>query len=416
MLSAILFIFYFILLLFALIALMKAKKIDISPTTTAFIYVYKVLFGCIYGYIFLKFYRGDDTWMYHRESLLQYQKLIHHPIDYLKDFLPYSQSQTFNYYIQDLEYWSITKLLAVFNIFSRGNYYINVLFFDFLAIIGLLLIYKLLYVFYLNKKKLLILVLFFLPVTTFWLSGIRTEALLLLSMSVILYYTYKWFTQRRKTVYFIYIIIGLIGCFILRAQSLLIFIPAFFCLILCWKTANKAIVYFSSVYIICVVLFFASMLISSENNLSIPIIKRQQEFFKLHGNTSFKLDSLQPSINSFIKILPQAFSNTFLRPFVWEAKGALQIVSALNIIFFWVLLLMILFFHEKKWKQILNNPLLLLLIFYGISQVILIGYVVPFPGAIVRYKAIPELFLFLIITIIFDFEHFRFSIMKSFGR
>ncbi len=413
MLPATLFIFYFITLLVALMALMKAKKIDISPITTTFIYAYKVLFGCIYGYIFLKFYRGDDTWMYHRESLLQYQKLFHHPIDFVKDFLPYSSSQTFNYYIQDLEYWSITKLLAIFNIFSRGNYYINVLFFDFIAMIGLLLIYKLIYSFFTNKKWLLIFVLFFLPVTTFWLSGIRTEALLLLSMSVALYYSHKWFNQRKKVSYLIYIMLGLIGCFILRAQSLLVFVPAFFCLTLCWKKENRSIYYFASVYIICICFFLGSILISSENNLSIPVIKRQQEFFKLHGNTSFNLDSLQPSINSFIKILPQSFSNTFLRPFVWEAKGALQIFSALDIILFWILLFIALFFHEKKWKQILNSPLLLLFIFYGISQIILIGYVVPFPGAIVRYKAIPELFLFLIIISVFDFEHFLSSIKKS---
>src|ERR1700722_14572292 len=96
MLSVILFIFYFIAIISILIALMRAKKIDISPSTTALIYAYKVLLGCLYGYIFLKFYRGDDTWMYHRESLLQYEKLIHHPIDFIEDFLPYPAFRSSN--------------------------------------------------------------------------------------------------------------------------------------------------------------------------------------------------------------------------------------------------------------------------------------------------------------------------------
>src|SRR5450432_3371191 len=89
MLPAILFIFYFLALLIALNVLLRKKQIDISFRTITFIYAYKVLLGCIYGYIFLKFYKGDDTWMYHRESLLQYQKLFHHPVDFIKDFLPF---------------------------------------------------------------------------------------------------------------------------------------------------------------------------------------------------------------------------------------------------------------------------------------------------------------------------------------
>jgi len=411
MLSAILFIFYFLLLLMALNALIKKKQINLSFRTITFIYAYKVLLGCIYGYIFLKFYRGDDTWMYHRESLLQYEKLIHHPMDFVKDFLPYSAfsaSHDFwegmQFYIQDLEFWTMSKLLALFDIFSRGNYYVNVLFFDFIAIIGLLLLYKLLFSFFQNKKIVLIAILFFLPLTTFWLSGIRAEGLLLLYIAIILYYSNKQFNNQRKNVYLIYILFGLVGCLILRAQLLIVLMPAFFCLTISWKNPKKAIYYFSAIYILCVAIFFGSLFISPQKNLSMPVIKRQQEFFRLHGNTSFKLDSLQPSPASFVKILPQAFSNTFLRPFIWEAKGFLQMLTALDIILFWILLLIIVFFHEKKWKETLRNPLILFLGFFSITQIILIGYIVPFPGAIVRYKSIAELFLFILIISLSDFN------------
>ena len=125
--SAILFIFYFIALLLALTVLVRKKQISLSFSTITFIYAYKVLLGCIYGYIFLKFYLGDDTWMYHRESLPQYQELFNHPAGFIKDFLPYSAFnashnfwQGMQFYIQDLEYWMMVKLLAIFNIFSRG--------------------------------------------------------------------------------------------------------------------------------------------------------------------------------------------------------------------------------------------------------------------------------------------------------
>jgi hypothetical protein len=132
----------------------------------------------------------------------------------------------------------------------------------------------------------------------------------------------------------------------------------------------------------------------------------------LHG-TSFRLDSLRPSVASFIKIAPQAFSNTFLRPFIWEEKGFLQFATALDIIFFWALLLISFFFHERDWRKIFQYPLLLLFIFFGISQIIFIGYIVPFPGAIVRYKSIPELFLFICLIFLYDPKRFTLFLTKA---
>jgi hypothetical protein len=42
------------------------------------------------------------------------------------------------------------------------------------------------------------------------------------------------------------------------------------------------------------------------------------------------------------------------------------------------------------------------MLFYGCTQIILIGYVVPFPGALVRYKSIPEVFLLLSFALLLD--------------
>src|ERR1700730_2563393 len=150
--SAFLFACYFILLSLALNWLVRRKYAGINTRMTIFIFSFKVLLGCLYGYIFLKYFGGDDTWMYHHDSITEYQKLVHHPDIFFKDFLPAASfvpahdfCEGLGLYIQDLEYWLMIKLLAVFNIFSRGNYYINVLFFDFLTCWGPLLLYQLMY-------------------------------------------------------------------------------------------------------------------------------------------------------------------------------------------------------------------------------------------------------------------------------
>jgi hypothetical protein len=81
---------------------------------------------------------------------------------------------------------------------------------------------------------------------------------------------------------------------------------------------------------------------------------------------------------------------------LWEAKGLLQIMTAVEILVCWLLVLLAIIKKEIHWKNDLNKPLLVFSLFFGIILYIFIGYTIPFPGAIVRYKAIPELLLLTI--------------------
>jgi hypothetical protein len=127
-------------------------------------------------------------------------------------------------------------------------------------------------------------------------------------------------------------------------------------------------------------------------------VDRQQSFFKLHG-TRFPLDSLQPTATSFARVLPQALSHTFVRPTLWEAKGALQLMTAVEIIVCWLLILLAIIKRDIHVKQTLQKPLILFCLAISLTLYIFIGYVIPFPGAIVRYKAIPELLLLTVAVI-----------------
>jgi hypothetical protein len=399
MLAVLAFFCYFLLFVLLIQRIFKRKRIEIGGRLAIFIFSFKVLLGCLYGYVFLKYYGGDDTWMFYRDSLTEYQKLIHQPGGFFKDFFPGSSFgpgvefwQGWRHYLEDLEYWLMLKMLAIFNIFSLGNYYIDALFFDFVVLWGPVLLFKLLLSFFSGKKNTLIVCLFFLPSVVFWSSGIRAEGLLVLFIGLILYYTYQWYLK--KGIWrFCWIFAGFSGFLIFRGQYLLAFLLPFFSWILTMRNSPKAFYGFVVSYLSVLLIFLGSLYISPEKNLSGPLISRQQEFLKLHGNTRFRLDSLKPSIPSFIKTAPQAFENAFLRPYLWEAKGPLQILSALETMGFWALVLLLLTYPENDWKKILLHPLLMVFLFYGASQILLIGYIVPFPGAIVRYKSIPELFL-----------------------
>ena len=397
--TILLFVFYFIILLLIVNRIIKKTQLDIGFGTITAMFSFKVLLGCLYGYVFLHYYGGDDTWTFFNDSIFEYQKMIHHPAQFFKDISPvddFNQADSFfqfvKQYLYDLEYWLMRKLLAVFNIFSRGNYYIDTLFFDFVLLWGPLLLFKLLRSYFPSKKTIIISILFFIPSVGFWLSGIRAEGLIFLFMVITIYYSAKCFNKPNLR-YLILTVIGIAGMLIFRGVFLLVFIPAFLSFVLTSMLNRKAFFIFIIVYIISVIIFFGSSLVSENNNLPASVVSRQQEFFQLHGKTVLQLDSLQPTFQSFLKISPQAFSNVFFHPFIWEAKGILQIISSLDVLMFWFLIIILLIFHEKNWRELLNKPVLILFLFYGFTLMLLIGFIVPFPGAIVRYKAIPELLL-----------------------
>jgi hypothetical protein len=191
---------------------------------------------------------------------------------------------------------------------------------------------------------------------------------------------------------------GMAGTLIMRDPVAMLLCPALLSVFLTVRYRVKAWKVWIPVYALGAILFFASAFISPEQNLPKMVADRQAEFFALKGNTVFELDRLQPEAGSFVRILPQAMVNVFFRPAPWEAKGPLQLVSAADMLLFWALVLFSCFRNRAAWRQRFSHPLLLFLLVFSASLYIFIGYTVPFPGAIVRYKIIPELFLYVWIT------------------
>ncbi|HLY71842.1 MAG TPA: hypothetical protein VKR53_19045, partial [Puia sp.] len=74
-----LFAIYFILLLLIINRVIKKKLPEIGYKKIAAAFSFKVFLGCLYGYIFLHYYHGDDTWWFFNDSLGEYQKMIHQP-------------------------------------------------------------------------------------------------------------------------------------------------------------------------------------------------------------------------------------------------------------------------------------------------------------------------------------------------
>lgn len=392
------FLFYCIVFIY-LIYRFTRKKTPVTFTELAAAFLFKVAMGCLYGYVYGHYYGGDDTWMYHTYSLEAWHELLHDPGAYFRKLGPANSfalsdgsfGDGLRIYLQSLENEGIIKPLSIANIFSRGNYYINVVFFNFILFWGHYWLFSLFVKDFPGKRKPLLLLIFFFPPLVFWLSGIRADGLILFFLALLLVHFRRWLYEHKKWSVLYCALAGL-GIFLFRNQVVLIVIPSLIAWYISVKFNRKPLITFLWVFGVGAVLFFATAWVSPGKNLPNMIVQRQQEFMALQG-TRFPLDSLQPSIASFARVLPQAVSHTFIRPYIWEAKGLLQLMTAVEIIVCWLLVLLAIIKKEMYWKSYFQKPLFVFSLFFGIILYIFIGYIIPFPGAIVRYKAIPELLL-----------------------
>ena len=83
---------FFIYLFSGTILLHLIIRRKIFPFTiyhTASIVFFKIFMGCLYGYLFLHFYKGDDTWKYFNESREATDLLLKHPGKFFREFWPF---------------------------------------------------------------------------------------------------------------------------------------------------------------------------------------------------------------------------------------------------------------------------------------------------------------------------------------
>lgn len=393
--------------------MIRSNVVSLTTGELALAFGAKVIFGCIYGYIFLRFYGGDDTWLLNQNASAEYERMVNQTrlfFDDLNPLLPFQRNEGFlagfRGLLMDWEYYLLTRPLALFHFISGGNYYINVTFFSFMTFWGHYWLFNLLLLQFPDRRRILFILIFLFPPALFWLSGMRGDGALFFFLSLLLMNFQLWIELRKRRSLYL-ALLGYVGVLIFRDPIALALLPGLVAWYLAVQNRERAVRYFVGCYGVAMLVFFGSTLVSANRNLPAIIIQKQQAFMALHGNTRFQLDSLQPNLGSFVRVLPQAAANTFVRPLPWEAKGPLQYMAAADILFFWLLVLYTIRYRNERWRELLRDNVMLILLFLGVSLYLFIGYTVPFPGAIVRYKIIPEVFLYCYLAMLANLRSFK---------
>src|SRR5687767_1015826 len=202
------------------------KNIDLTMNKPQLLagFAVKVLMGLLYGYIFLNFYNGDDTWKFLRQSLAETELLLNNPrVFFTNEFTPANALATgknigeaIAIYLNELQYVLLVKSMAIMNLVTHGNYYVNVILFNVIVFFGHYWLFKALAGLFPAKKQLYFLIIFFFLPAVFWLSGIRVDGLLFFFLSLLLYNLVKKDDSRFKR--WLLVLLGFRAVMICRPQ------------------------------------------------------------------------------------------------------------------------------------------------------------------------------------------------------
>ncbi|HRQ51700.1 MAG TPA: hypothetical protein PLR74_14235 [Agriterribacter sp.] len=289
----------------------------------------------------------------------------------------------------------LIKLLAIFNVFSGSNYYINVVFCNALSFFGLYLLYVTVRAYAPKNRLLLFGLIFFFPSCLFWNSGIDKDGLIVCFTGIFIYTVHYCITVRPTVWKVAVCIAGFMFIFLLRSVNALLLLPAVAAWWVAVKYPVRPYVPFLVSYSLAVLFFFLSVHLSPAFNLPLKLAEKQHQFLALQANTVLPLTSLQPTVKSYAAVLPEAANHVFLRPYITEIKSPFHLMAFVEIVCILLVLLLAAVSAGKQIFHYLTQPFFLFFIVVAVSGLLLIGYTVPFPGAIVRYKSLYIVFLLI---------------------
>jgi hypothetical protein len=386
------------------------KKSGLSNAQLIILFLLKVMAGIFYGWIGI--YYGQfaymyDTWGYHYLSVDEYKLLFSDPSDFFSTLFQSGYENKYggflaseNSWWNDLKSNMFIKFLSLLNVFSFGNYYVNVIFYSFITFCGPVAVFRVFNDVFPGRKIQLMIAAFLIPSFAYWTSGIHKDGLVFMSISLIVYHTYFTLKDKRFGLRRILpLIISIIILLSFRNFLLLILVPAMFAWLLANRYPHRTAVIFISTYLLGAILFFSTRYISPALDFPQAVINKQKAFTVLQGNSGIETKILEPTPLSFIKNFPHAFSATTLRPHPGDVKHILSMAAAIETTLLLFLFVLFIFWRNKGEAPI---PFTWFYIFFAFSLLITIGYTVNFLGAIVRYRSIIIPFLMIPVICLID--------------
>ncbi len=416
-------IYFFFLYLFFLIGSSKYRKEPLYKKYFVRSFLFRILGGLSFALIYLFYYDGGDTINYFIDSKMITEILYDHPLDGLVLIFS-NQTITRAVYPQyvgvmvfpgDPSALIVSKMAALFNVVTFNSFLCDTILFSLFGFWGSWRLFLTMARIYPTITRQIGTACLFIPSVFFWGSGIMKDTLCIALICYIVSITLEITVFKERSPWKIIMLV--IYCYLLIGIKIYIFmcltIPILILVILSLTKRIKSLAWKIIVYPILIPIGFAIgyyvIDVVSEDNAKYDLDKIEQtskitrfyidKMTKKTDGSSYDIGNVEFTITNIPLLFTRSFIVTFYRPYLWEIRNPLMILSSLEGIFFMYLSYSLIKVLFKSKKKMVFTPFVIFCIIFVVIFSFIVGVTSANFGTLARYK-IPLLPFFVIVIYI----------------
>ncbi len=393
----------------------------------------RFLFAFIYAAVIQFYYGYGDTSLYYQALTDMRNAMVNDPEAWKEIFLNlklssngtlypyfmYDNGAFTHYYMMNLSNYMVPRFALPFS-FVFSNSYLAICFcLSMFSFAGCWRVFKMFTEMYPHLHKKFAIAILFLPSVLFWGGSLLKDSICLGAMGFALYAIYNIVIKKRKiTSSLIILIFSFFLIYNIKPYIILCMVPA----LLLWfflqfrsripdktlRTIAGFLFTFISVGVGIVALQSLTQSEMTSQYSSEKILKTVQGVQGSFGmntegaGSSFSVGSASSSVAATVALFPLGVIATLFRPFPWEARNPLMIISALEgLLFFYLTFLAFKKIGFRKFFSIAgSDSVIVFCLVYSILFAGIVGVTTTNFGALVRYKipAVP-FYLFMLFLV-----------------
>jgi hypothetical protein len=371
----------------------------------------KVLGAIMVGVIYQFYYKGGDTFTYFTNGSRHiWEAFLHDPAIGIKlifagrEYDPETYLYARRIYTYgDIPSYFVVRVSAVFGLLTFHTYSAVAVLFALMSFTGVWALYSVFYKIKPHMHYELAIACLFIPSVFFWGSGILKDSLTLGAVGWMTWGIYRIFVEKKNVVASgLLVLVGFYIVYIVKIYILLCFLPA----AMLWismqylKSIHNIVIRWAIAPMILMVAagggYYAVVKVGEENaRYNIESIASTAEatarwihfVSERDGGSGYTLGDYDYSPAGVLRKTPAAIWVSLYRPYLWEVKNPVMLMSALESVSFLVFTLWILFRGGHKYlSNVFSEPLVAFCLVFAISFAFAVGLTTYNFGSLVRYK------------------------------
>jgi len=385
----------------------------------------KVIGALAIGFIYQFYYNGGDTYNYHThgsrhiwnaimESPQGFNLIFGGDLKGLYEY--YSRILFFN----DPSSFFIIRIAAIFDLITFSSYSGTAVLFAVVSFIGMWMFFKAFYEQFPHLHKWIALAAFFIPSVFFWGSGLLKDTITLACVGAMMLALKRILIDKSFRISsMLLLLLSAYIIFSIKKYVLLCFLPA----AILW-------IYLSNLYRVrslvmrLLMIPFVLAVIAGSGYFAVLKVGESDERYALSkipetaritaydigfytgrgAGSSYSLGELDGTFGGMILKAPQAVNVALFRPYIWEARNQLMVISALECLLILLFTIYVLFVKRHVFLRMILDPNVIFCLTFSITFAFAVGISTYNFGTLSRYR-IPMLpFYLMALALMFHYK------------